>query len=297
MISFAAPWVLPALLVAAVPILLRLFARREPPEVEFPAVRYLSETARVHQHRLNLQHLLLLLARTLLVVVLVLAAAGPSAPSGSAGQHASTALVLVLDNSLSSGVTAGGVATLDRLREVARGVLDRATPADALWLVTADGVPRLMQGVGRDYVRCFNRRHGRSGTLWEGRYRSTLIQAERHLLSCMVFIDLDPVREGLCADAQSYLWSSHRHHAGQAQDRHITPHAMYWALGNTPFAREAAYADLVRAGLNAQQMGAIANSLWHGWALGDPDYLASLSKDTDRRLMPARAGRPKKTPP
>ena len=69
---------------------------------------------------------------------------------------------------------------------------------------------------------------------------------------------------------------------------------MYWALGNTPFAREAAYADLVRAGLNAQQMGAIADALWHGWALGDPGYLASLSKDTDRRLSPARAGRPKK---
>lgn len=160
----------------------------------------------------------------------------------------------------------------------------------------ADGVPRLMQGVGRDYVRHFNRRHGRTGTLWEGRYRSTLIQAERHLLSCMVFIDLDPVREGLCTDAQSYPWSSHRHHAGQVQDRHITPHAMYWALGNTPFAREASYADLVRAGLNAQQMGAIADALWHGWALGDADYLASLGKDTDRRLSPARAGRPKKSP-
>lgn len=161
---------------------------------------------------------------------------------------------------------------------------------------TADGVPRLMQGVGRDYVRHFNRRHGRTGTLWEGRYRSTLIQAERHLLSCMVFIDLDPVREGLCTDAQSYPWSSHRHHAGQVQDRHITPHAMYWALGNTPFAREASYADLVRAGLNAQQMGAIGDALWHGWALGDADYLASLGKDTDRRLSPARAGRPKKSP-
>lgn len=161
---------------------------------------------------------------------------------------------------------------------------------------TADGVPRLMQGVGRDYVRHFNRRHGRSGTLWEGRYRSTLIQAERYLLPCMVFIDLDPVREGLCADAQSYPWSSHRHHAGLAQDRGITPHAVYWGLGNTPFAREAAYADLVRAGLNAQQMGAIADALWHGWALGDPEYLESLGKDTDRRLSPARAGRPRKTP-
>ena len=160
-----------------------------------------------------------------------------------------------------------------------------------------DGVPRLMQSVGRDYVRCFNRRHGRSGTLWEGRYRSTLIQAERFLLPCMAFIDLDPVREGLCADAQAHAWSSHRHHVGQAQDRRITPHAMYWGLGNTPFAREAAYADLVRAGLNAQQMGTIADALWHGWALGDAAYLATLGKDTDRRLSPARAGRPKKSSP
>lgn len=162
---------------------------------------------------------------------------------------------------------------------------------------TADGVPRLLQGVGRDYVRAFNRRHGRSGTLWEGRYRSTLVQAERHLLPCMVFIDLDPVREGLCAEAAQYAWSSHRHHAGLEQNRSLTPHAVYWALGNTPFAREAAYADLVRAGMDAQEMGVIANALWHGWALGDPVYLADLAKATDRRLSPARAGRPKKPKP
>jgi putative transposase len=152
-----------------------------------------------------------------------------------------------------------------------------------------------MQGVGRDYVRAFNRRHGRSGTLWEGRYRSTLVQAERHLLPCMVFIDLDPVREGLCAEAAQHAWSSHRHHTGLAQDRGLTPHAMYWALGNTPFAREAAYAELVRTGLHAQQMGAIAEALWHGWVLGDAGYLATLARDTDRRLSPARAGRPKKS--
>ena len=78
MISFAAPWALFGLAAALIPILLHLFARREPPTVEFPAVRYLSETARVHQRRLNLQHWLLLLARTLLIVLLVLAAAGPT---------------------------------------------------------------------------------------------------------------------------------------------------------------------------------------------------------------------------
>ncbi len=142
MISFAAPWALFGLAAALVPILLHLFARREPPTVEFPAVRYLSETARVHQRRLNLQHWLLLLARTLLIILLVLAAAGPTSPRGGAGTHAPTAMVLILDNSLSSGVTAGGVPALDVLKRSARGILGRATPDDRLWLVTTDGIAR-----------------------------------------------------------------------------------------------------------------------------------------------------------
>lgn len=142
MIAFAAPWALVGLAAALIPILLHLFARRDPPTVEFPAVRYLSETARVHQRRLNLQHWLLLLARTLLIVLVVLAAAGPTSSHGGAGSHAPTALVLVLDNSLSSGVTAGGVPALDGLKRAARGVLDRATAEDRLWLVTAEGGAR-----------------------------------------------------------------------------------------------------------------------------------------------------------
>ena len=105
-------------------------------------MRYLSETARVHQRRLNLQHWLLLLARTLLIVFLVLAAAGPTSPRGGAGSHAPTALVLVVDNSLSSGVTAGGVPVLDGIRRAARGVLARATPDDRLWLITSDASVR-----------------------------------------------------------------------------------------------------------------------------------------------------------
>ncbi|MEK7380436.1 MAG: BatA domain-containing protein, partial [Gemmatimonadota bacterium] len=107
MIGFTTPWVLAGLLVAAVPILLHLFARREPPTVDFPAVQYLADTARHHQRRLNLQHLLLLLVRTLLIVTLVLAAAGPTRPGGSSAGHAPTAMVLVFDNSLSSALTAG----------------------------------------------------------------------------------------------------------------------------------------------------------------------------------------------
>lgn len=142
MISFAAPWALLGLAAAAIPILLHLLARREPPTVDFPAVRYLSETARAHQRRLTLQHWLLLVIRTLLVVALVLAAAGPRWPSARAGGHGPAGLVLVVDNSASAGVTTGGIPMLERLRRAAREVVAQATPDDALWLLTADGSVR-----------------------------------------------------------------------------------------------------------------------------------------------------------
>lgn len=159
---------------------------------------------------------------------------------------------------------------------------------------TEKGVPALMQAIGRTYVRHFNARHGRSGTLWEGRYRSTLIQPERHLFACMSMMDTEPVREGLCAEPLAYAWSSHRHHVGQSHDRRLTPHPLYWTLGNTPFAREAAYADLVHRGLDLPQLGAIRDAVWHGWALGDSQFVESLQRDTARRLAPARPGRPPK---
>jgi len=142
MIGFLHPWALAGLVAAAVPLLLHLLARREPPTVVFPAVRYLITTTREHQRRLKLQHLLLLLLRTLLIVALVLAAAGPTLPHRGVGSHAPSALVLVVDNSPSSGVVVGGASRLSQLQGAARRVLERATPDDALWLLAADGVPR-----------------------------------------------------------------------------------------------------------------------------------------------------------
>ena len=158
---------------------------------------------------------------------------------------------------------------------------------------TEEGVPQLMQALGRSYVRYFNAKAKRSGTLWEGRYKSTLIQAERHLLACMVYIDLNPVRAGIAASPADYPWSSYRHNTGQRPDRLIAPHPLFWELGNTPFAREQAYSELVTAGLSSQQQQALTEATLRGWALGEADYVTELQRRTERRVSKGKAGRPR----
>ena len=157
---------------------------------------------------------------------------------------------------------------------------------------TEEGIPQMMQAVGRRYVRNYNLRQARTGTLWEGRYRSTLIQAERHLLACMVYMDLNPVRAGMVADPADYRWSSHLHYIGRRADKLITPHPLYWELGNTPFARDEAYATLVRSGVDEQERQALTEATLRGWALGEPDYVADLQRRTERRVLKGQAGRP-----
>ena len=160
---------------------------------------------------------------------------------------------------------------------------------------TADSLSQMMQALGRRYVRHFNDANGRSGTLWEGRYRSALVQTDRYLLACMVYIDLNPVRAGLVAQAQDYPWSSHGHYAGLRVDKLVSPHALVWELGNTPFARESSYRQLVHAGLGVQQQNDLTQSALHGWALGDADFVAQLQRTTVRRLSRNSPGRPKRT--
>ena len=157
---------------------------------------------------------------------------------------------------------------------------------------TEAGLPQMMQAVGRSYVRYFNDLHGRSGTLWEGRYRSTLIQTDRYLLACMAYIDLNPVRAGLASDVRDYPWSSHAFYVGMRSDRLITPHSLFWDLANTPFSREAAYSELVQAGVSAHQQDILTRSVLDGWALGEPDFIEDLQKRTKRRVSKAKAGRP-----
>lgn len=160
---------------------------------------------------------------------------------------------------------------------------------------TAEALPQLMQAVGRSYVRYFNNRHGRSGTLWEGRYRCTVLQAEEWLIPTMVSMDLNPVRAGLVQKAADWPWSSYGANAGLRNDALVSPHRMFWTLGNTPFARDAAYAQAVEAGLASSDQERISHAAMRGWALGDEAFIEKLQQQTERRVKRQRAGRPPKS--
>jgi putative transposase len=158
----------------------------------------------------------------------------------------------------------------------------------------ADSLSRTMQALGRRYVRRFNRRHGRSGTLWEGRFRSTVIDPEAHLLDCMRYIELNPQRAGIVADAASFPWSSLRHHVGLASDPLVTDHARYWSLGNTPFERQAAYRQACAAPLAEAVIEQIRAATHRGWPLGPPEFIDALARNTGRRLTRRPVGRPRR---
>jgi hypothetical protein len=143
---FLDPLALLLLAAALVPPLLHLFQRRRPPEVAFPAVRYLRDTEREAQRTIRLRHLLLLLLRVAAVALVALAASRPVVPARIGAAHEPTALALVLDNSLSSGAVSGGVRALDDLAARARETLHAARAGDALWLIEADGVARRGSG-------------------------------------------------------------------------------------------------------------------------------------------------------
>lgn len=152
---------------------------------------------------------------------------------------------------------------------------------------------KLMQRLGRRYVRWFNDRHFRSGTLWEGRYRSTVLEPDKWLLAASRYIELNPVRAGQLSHAEHYLWSSCRHHLGLSPDPLITDHSLYWGLGNTPFERQAAYRALLESGSSPDELDSIRYAVHRGWMLGElPVAIAETL--ANRRLAPLPKGRPRK---
>jgi putative transposase len=145
-------------------------------------------------------------------------------------------------------------------------------------------VSRLMQTVGRRYVGWFNRRHGRTGTLWEGRFRASVLEPARWLLACMRYVELQPGERA---------WSSLPHHLGQQADTVVTDHPAYWALGNTPFERQAAYRGYIDTGLPAGEARTIAATTARGWPLGAPDFSATGGL-VMHETSPRPRGRPRK---
>ncbi|THC43576.1 transposase [Massilia sp. Mn16-1_5] len=162
---------------------------------------------------------------------------------------------------------------------------------------TEEGLAAMMQKLGRLYVPWYNGKYERAGGLFEGRFRTAVVEPDRHLLMCSRFIELAPVREGEGAEPAVYLWSSYRHHAGMAPDAVVTDHALFWGLGNTPFQREAAYIEWVEQGIGPDELAQVTGAVQKGQPLGSHAFKLELERQTQRRILPAKRGRPFKVPP
>jgi putative transposase len=156
---------------------------------------------------------------------------------------------------------------------------------------TASGVSRVMQTVGRRYVRRFNDVYNRTGALWEGRYKATIVDTLDYLIACHQYIELNPVRAGLCADPRDYGWSSFRTNALGETDRLVTPHERYAALGPDARMRQSAYRALFGDGLSDRRLAEIRDATNRGWALGSKRFRDEVAKLLARRVEPARPSR------
>jgi putative transposase len=159
------------------------------------------------------------------------------------------------------------------------------------------GLSRMMQALGRRYVSAFNLRHGRVGTLWEGRFRAAPLEPQAHLLAVMRCIELNPLRAGLASEAGDYPWSSAAHHLGRRRDPLVSDAPAFWALGNTPFERELAWRRWLEDGEVESERRRLIDSALKGWPLGSAQFLHALGELSERPLSPRPRGRPKKTVP
>ena len=155
-------------------------------------------------------------------------------------------------------------------------------------------VSRMMQSVGRRYVRHINTRYRRTGTLWEGRYRASLVEAERYLLTCYRYIERNPVRARNLAQAPAdYRWSSYHANALGRGDAWLTPHPTYSALGRTPAERRACYRALFDQALPAAALDEVRQSTNQGVVLGGETFRQRIEAALDIRTRPGSPGRPR----
>ena len=165
-----------------------------------------------------------------------------------------------------------------------------ATPVDF------NSVSLLMQALGRRYVRYFNRRYRRTGTLWEGRYRSCLVDSEAYLLTCQRYIEMNPVRAGMVTAPAEYRWSSYRSNAHGKPSTLIAPHELYSKLGPTAESRQAAYRALFTEQLPVDLIENINQSTCSGLALGNDRFRDQIERLTGKQAGRGKVGRPVKQP-
>jgi putative transposase len=151
-----------------------------------------------------------------------------------------------------------------------------------------------MKGLGQLHTQYVNKTYGRSGTLWEGRFRSSLVQSERYLLECYRYVELNPVEAGMVSRPEDYVWSSYSVNAGIEKASFITPHEEYLRLGRSAEERRNAYRALFDVSLPAERIAEIRAATDGNFALGDEAFRNAVAAALGRRVEPGRAGRPPK---
>jgi len=154
-----------------------------------------------------------------------------------------------------------------------------------------NSISRMMQSLGRYYVRYYNKTYRRSGTLWEGRFKSCLVESTKYLLQCYRYIELNPVRASMANDPSEYPWSSYRCNGLGIKSRLITPHEIYLQLGDTEEKRQTRYRELFRYALDGKIMSEIRDSVNKGLALGSERFKDEIEINLKRRVRSEKPGR------
>jgi putative transposase len=157
---------------------------------------------------------------------------------------------------------------------------------------TVDGVSRVMQSIGRRYVQYVNKRYRRCGTLWESRHKASLVDAERYLLACYRYIELNPVTAGMVPHPGDYRWSSYGANAWGKRDELVSPHALYLALGADAAMRRACYRELFATHLSRDVVHQIQTALDFSMPLGNDRFRQQIERELGRSIGQAKRGRP-----
>ena len=152
----------------------------------------------------------------------------------------------------------------------------------------AESASLMMKRVAQIYAQYINRKLGRTGTLWEGRFKSSIVDSETYLLRCYRYIEMNPVRAGMVTIAAEYPWSSHRCNAFGAQSTIVTPHERYLALDAIPERRQREYRLLFDAPIPDEELRRIRDALNGGFALGSEEFISQLKKIAGERVERTR---------